>query len=330
MAIRLTENLSSAYIGAAHKLYPQKSRRKIIAYVESYDDIPFWRALLADFENEEHYFQIMLPSANSLTKGKKMALMSALNTSGLGENLIACVDSDYDYLLQGATYLSKEINESKYVFQTYTYAIENYRCYAGSLHEVCVQTILNDRQLVDFNEFMRLYSRITYPLFIWSVYFQRKKDVSTFPITAFGFCAGLHEVDIRNIDNCLKSVEKRVNKKLAELEANYSKEKAKVELLGTELIPLGLNPDTTYLFIQGHHIMDNVVIKLLNPICTILRREREEEIKSLAKNEEQYANELACYQHTISNIETMLRKNIDYKDLFLYKQLQKDIENFFE
>ena len=39
MGKRLSENLSSLYIGAANKLKPKCSRRKIIAYVESYDDI---------------------------------------------------------------------------------------------------------------------------------------------------------------------------------------------------------------------------------------------------------------------------------------------------
>lgn len=330
MAIRLRENLSSEYLAAAHKLYPKKSRRKIIAYVESYDDISFWRSLLADFENEERYFQIMLPSSNSLAKGKKMALMSALNSSGLGGNLIACVDSDYDYLLQGATHLSQKINESRYVFQTYTYAIENYRCFAGSLHEVCVQSTLNDRQLVDFNEFMKQYSQIAYPLFLWSVYFQRKRDVSTFSISEFCSYVGLHEVDIRDINHCLQLLERRVSKKLSELEREFSGSKADVQSLGDELVSLGLTPDTTYLFIQGHHIMDNVVVKLLNPICTVLRRERETEIQSLARTEEQYKNELTCYQNSICSLEVMLRKNIDYRELYLYKKLQKKVEDFFQ
>ena len=39
MGKRLTENLSSLYIGAANSLKPKRARRKIVAYVESYDDI---------------------------------------------------------------------------------------------------------------------------------------------------------------------------------------------------------------------------------------------------------------------------------------------------
>lgn len=34
----------------------------------------------------------------------------------LGQNMIACVDSDYDYLLQGATHTSRYIINNKYVF----------------------------------------------------------------------------------------------------------------------------------------------------------------------------------------------------------------------
>ena len=33
--------------------------------------------------------------------------------------MIACVDSDYDYLLQGATHTSRYIINNKYVFHTY-------------------------------------------------------------------------------------------------------------------------------------------------------------------------------------------------------------------
>lgn len=84
--------------------------------------------------------------------------------SHLGENMIACVDSDYDYLLQGRTQTSRYIINSPYVLQTYAYAIENYHCYAEGLHEVCVTATLNDHKLIDFPAFMKLYSEIAYPL----------------------------------------------------------------------------------------------------------------------------------------------------------------------
>ena len=54
MSTSLRDNLTSSYFNAAHKLYSKKARRRIIAYVESYDDVAFWRTLLEEFENDEH------------------------------------------------------------------------------------------------------------------------------------------------------------------------------------------------------------------------------------------------------------------------------------
>ena len=46
MAKRLSENLTSLYLGAAQRLKPKTARRKIVVYVESYDDVFFWRTVL--------------------------------------------------------------------------------------------------------------------------------------------------------------------------------------------------------------------------------------------------------------------------------------------
>ena len=64
---------------------PKKARRRIIAYVESYDDIAFWRTLLEEFEDDEHYFQVMLPSATSLAKGKKDGTHEHAEYSRIGQ-----------------------------------------------------------------------------------------------------------------------------------------------------------------------------------------------------------------------------------------------------
>ena len=56
MAQTLRDNLTSSYFNAANRLYSKKARRRIVAYVESYDDVPFWRTLFEEFENDECYF----------------------------------------------------------------------------------------------------------------------------------------------------------------------------------------------------------------------------------------------------------------------------------
>ena len=74
MGKRLVDNINSQYVAAINLLRPKKARKKIVAYVESYDDILFWRTLLSEFENNEYYFEVMLPSSDSLIKGKKPPL----------------------------------------------------------------------------------------------------------------------------------------------------------------------------------------------------------------------------------------------------------------
>ena len=137
MAKRLQEHLNSQYLELAQKLRPRNSVRKIVAYVESYDDIFFWRTVLGDFETDRIKFEVMLPSRHTLCKGKKAALMNKLGPS-LGDYMIACVDADYDYLVQGATEISRTLISSPFILHTYAYAIENYQCYAPALHTACV------------------------------------------------------------------------------------------------------------------------------------------------------------------------------------------------
>ena len=93
MATSLRHNLTSTYLDAARKLSPKRARRRIVAYVESYDDIAFWRTLLSEFENEERYFQVMLPSATSLAKGKKMVLIGMIRELNPNVQLILTTHS---------------------------------------------------------------------------------------------------------------------------------------------------------------------------------------------------------------------------------------------
>lgn len=325
MGKRLTDNLSSLYLGAANRLKPKRARKKIVAYVESYDDVLFWRSVLSDFETDTYYFEVMLPSRTSLAKGKKTVLMNQLGHQ-LGGNMIACVDSDYDYLLQGRTQTSRYMIESPYVLQTYAYAIENYLCCAETLHEVCVTATLNDHALIDLPEFMRQYSCIVYPLFVWSVWFYRQHNLSEFSLLDFCSYVRLDAVNPRYPEKCLEQLAKRVTKKLRSLEKAHPEVTDSIEQLKTEFRTLGVKPDNTYMFIQGHHIMNNVVLRLLVPVCTCLRREREEQIHRLALHKVQLQNELTAYDRSVVGVDQVLRKNTNYKISPLYGKIRIDVE----
>ena len=95
----LKDQLNSRYFEAANRLTSKTAKRRIVAYVESYDDIFFWRTVLSRYEDQTRYFEVMLPSHKKLERGKKSVLMNFIGDQ-IGPDMIACVDADYDYLLQ--------------------------------------------------------------------------------------------------------------------------------------------------------------------------------------------------------------------------------------
>lgn len=329
MARRLTDNITSLYIQASNSLRAKNARQKVVAYVESYDDVSFWSHILNSFETDKLYFQVMLPSNDTLAKGKKVAMMTALNKS-LGENMIACVDSDYDYLLQGATSTSRTLINSPYVLHTYAYAIENYQCYAESLHDVTVKATLNDKQYIDFPAFFKVYSHIIRPLFVWNIWFYRKGNLSTFSIHDFNNATKLGPVSVSTPTTALDQLHARVQRKIEWLEKRFPDKLSEIQELSEELYTLGVDDDHTYLFIHGHHLKEQVTLKVLIPVCSKLRREREAEIKALARHETQYQNEITCYRHSGEPVEAILRKSDDFKSAPTYAMVERDIRTLIE
>ena len=103
----LLDNLNSDFLAAMSILQPKSAAERVLVYVESDDDISFWRYILNPFEGKKINFDIQLPISDELKKGKVAVLGLARN---VGKNLILCVDSDYDYLLQNETKQSKKVH----------------------------------------------------------------------------------------------------------------------------------------------------------------------------------------------------------------------------
>lgn len=326
---RLTEYLNSNFIEAANSLRPKKAAQRIIAYVESYDDISFWRSVFNEFESDRIHFEIMLPARTKLTKGKKQAMMNMLGKA-YGRNMIACVDSDYDYLLQGATQTSRQMIENRYILHTYAYAIENFRCYAESLKQVCVLCTQNDSNVIDFNEFFRMYSTICYPLFVWNILLYRRQDTRSMSIQKFCEIVRLTSFSVGKPAYSLQMLNDRVRHNVKLLENRFPGLIDECEKLKKEFDTLGIKPEETYFYIQGHHIMNSVVMHIMQPVCRHLRNKREEEIGRLAYHRQQYNNEIASYRHSQCDVALMLSKNTDYKSAPPYLRLKADIERLIE
>lgn len=330
MAKRLTDNINSQFFEAANRMTSKKTRRKIVVYVESYDDVFFWRSVLGRYENDKLFFDIMLPSRNQhLDRGKKAAISNMLK--GVGRDMIACVDADYDYILQGATEMSRQMLENPYIFHTYAYAIENFQCYAKGLHETCVMVTLNDHRIFNFERFLQSYSQTIWPLFVWHVVFlQRRKMTMHFDMCEFNKVVVLPSVRIQNPKWAIEYLSKKVRAKMFQLERRFPKLKDALPETERMLRDLGINDNNTYLYIQGHHLFDLVVSPVVQTVCDILRNEQENDIRDRAVHSEQARTEIACYENSLGKVKMMMKKNTYYQFSPEFQKILADVERYLE
>ena len=82
------------------------SQRLVRVFVEGYEDVAFWRGVFDRFANPYLRFEISVPSRRDLPKGKKVLLSMIPEAS---DELLLCVDSDFDYLFNGTTEQSREL-----------------------------------------------------------------------------------------------------------------------------------------------------------------------------------------------------------------------------
>ena len=301
-------------------------RRVVRVFVEGYEDVAFWRSIFDHFDNDYLRFEISVPTSEDLPKGKKVLLSMSPKSNA---EMLLCVDSDFDYLFGDRTEVSQLVNDSPFMFHTYTYATENYLCYAPSLHNVCVKATKNDTHIFDFEEFMAAYSRTIYPVFLWYVYSAQLSHESVFPLVDFKNTVrlGYLEVECNGADT-LAWLERQVRRKLHRLEDEHPQMKDEIEDFASYLKTKGVEPENTYLFMQGHTLMDNVVMPMLNSVCDKLRTMSVTKINASSKPGLQLKNEMSNYMNSLRSIHDVLLDNENYTSCPLYGLLQDDIQRY--
>ena len=310
-------------------LPPEDDRYLVRVYVEGYEDVAFWRGIFDHFKNPYLRFEISVPNRDDLPKGKQVLLSMLGRTNE--EDTLLCVDSDFDYLFDGATEQSQRVLGAKNMFHTYTYATENYLCYAPSLHNVCVKSTKNDTRIFDFVRFMAEYSKVIYPLFLWYIYSALHHNENRFTLAEFRASVRLNYVDIRyNGDNTLAWLQRNVERRCEALVKDNPDMGDKLDSLAAQLEKRGVKRDNCYLYMHGHTLMDNVVMPMLQSVCDKLRQLSIAKIQASKMEGVHLKNELQNYTNTLRSIKDVLLDNENYTDSPLYKQLRDDIQAYLD
>ena len=302
------------------------SQRLVRVFVEGYEDVAFWRGVFDRFTNPYLRFEISVPSREDLPKGKKVLLGMIPQAS---DELLLCVDSDFDYLFHNSTEQSRELLSCDRMFHTYAYATENFLCYAPSLHNVCVKATKNDTRIFDFVHFMHEYSCTIYPLFLWYAYSAQLATENVFPLIDFKSAVRIGYLDLENNgEKTLAWLQKNVAKREEMLRRRNPKMIEPMKEFEEQLRGRGLTPENAYLFMHGHTLMDNVVMIALNTVCEKLRAMSIAKITASKKQGVALKNEMSNYTNSLRSIRDVLLDNENYTKSPLYKRLERDIERY--
>ena len=303
-------------------------RRLVRVFVEGYEDVAFWRGIFDHFNNPYLRFEISVPTREDLPKGKKVLLSMADRAN---EELLLCMDSDFDYLFEEEDEMSRRIVESPFMFHTYTYATENYLCYAPSLHNVCVKAVKNDAHIFDFEKFMREYSRAIYPLFLWYAYSASRNTESVFTLVDFKASVRLGYLDIvENGANTIAWLKRNVERRLQMLSSDHPEMSSEIPAFAERMRKKGVEPENTYLYMHGHTLMDCVVMRLLEGVCEKLRQISLQKIIASSKEGVALKNEISNYTNSLRSIRDVLLDNENYTDSPLYARLKADIQYYID
>jgi hypothetical protein len=319
----LVQNLTSNYLQAANAKRSTSLPPDVQVYVEGHEDIAFWRMVLKQYEQTGHVrFRITQPSNTG-----KISVLDLRDQAG--KYLILCVDSDFDYLLDGKTPTSRGILTHSYIFHTHTYSIENYQCYAESLHQVCVQATLNDDVQFDFVAVLEEYSAIVYDLVLWVIYFQSCDKPHHFSLDRCNRIIGFQTIpDVeQQCKQALVEVKKRVATELQRLYTEFSHEVSEMRNLQEKVRTQGFSPITAYLFIQGHTLKTNVVLIILKAVCHRLEAQKFASLQEGVSTEEGERRRKE-YKNQKKKVEDALTLNTEFRQCFLYQSIQNDVERY--
>lgn len=331
MASGLISNISSDFFQAVNALQPKSSPKIIKVYVESDYDIPHWHRIFNNFKLKNVTFDVGLPNKHHYEKGKNNIFSNFKNS--LGSNLIVCVDSDYDYLIPEANEDSLLMNTSDFVFQTFSYSIENLYCFHETLQEFCFSCLNKTNLKIDIAAIINEYSLIIYDILVWNIYLYSIGMAEKFSRKHFTEICNIKKFDDfdNNFYSSFTCLSDRVTNSLHSLTTEFEEHKDKVDEFKDYLKGKGLYPNNCYLFAQGHLILEDVVLKFIKTIVLNEKRIKIEEIKNKCKDNKQSTDEVRAYKATIienSMLINHLYRNEKFHNSILYQKTENQINNF--
>lgn len=226
-------------------------------HIENKNDEVFWGKVLHE-AYPQGKFRFISASRNisgNMTCGCTQCLQYK---PYLDKKLWIAIDSDYRYLTE-----ERGIDASHYVLQTYTYSFENHFCFPKNCQRAAEALPPGEEPPTtfgfSFNNFLRSYSKIIYPLLVWQLYLQ-SIDVEAFPKSVFHRLLAV-PVGPKSLEKdgepILRVLKDRTHKLLTHLKRTFPE--ADTTWYEARCNAQGVRRDNCYLYVRGHQLYDLIV-----------------------------------------------------------------------
>lgn len=277
MASRLSESITSELIKAESAFRPSGAPPHVVIYVEDDIDICFWESQLSKY-NSRIDFSISNIKDNSGNDiyGKNYLFNNSI-TGKYGSHLWACIDSDYDYIIDNWNnhdfYLF--IRESPFVISTIAYSIENLKCSPQNLNQLYHKTVLTTENDVCFDSIIESFSSIISPILYLNLISESEKD-GEYPLKQFK--SDLNK--FKYSDDYKKKWKEQVNLIIAEHNDYYNKKTDSIVSIRDKCASLDFCETSSFYVVQGH-VFESLAIEWLYYFC---KKKYSQRISELKKN----------------------------------------------
>ncbi|MDE6742075.1 MAG: DUF4435 domain-containing protein [Muribaculaceae bacterium] len=262
--------------------------------VEDEEDVVVWYRFLKTFA-PDFSFEVSPYSYDSSFNGKGKA--NILKMAGnFGKNLLGCIDSDFDWLLEDWTTDGQTIKHNQYILQTYAYSVENLASQPYGDSDWMLECVMHSCQAQndldkDYSVFIGSISSSVYEVLLWHLLMWKDRiDVDeiakgwdyVFGNDHYNDILTDHALTVEGQRHAVLNLfQERSRQIVDDYDRRYSVYRNDYEVLKKDLADkYKLSPENAYLFVRGHNLHDFLMHCFFNPIRNSLIIDHKNEIRS--------------------------------------------------
>ena len=200
-------------------------------------------------------------------------------------------------------------------------------CQAESLADFCRD---NTEEAVefDFTDYLNKFSKIVYPLLMWSVYLCGNGNTSFTPTDWRKLLVNTE----KDAEAALAIVESKVQTATKELDTDFKAETAKKDKMEQKLKDeKDVTEANAYLYVRGHDLFDHLLASVLGPIIVGLRGKHYSSLRDADMSSTERKTAFLAYQEKDTSVRELLQKNYRYKaSSSLYEKIKHDVTLIWE